>query len=159
VEWYQIINKPNEEAQDVLEAKVRAYGFGERFLAAGFRRAICEHLVDDTWYSHSEVWSPAVWWAFENLPSTSIMFQFLVDRFAECWNNDEDDEDHMGSLSKLPPAFVMRALSRFCGMRNERKWGDVKDRCYLEHTSDDEKEACSRLHMHYDEEWDYGYLN
>jgi hypothetical protein len=122
---------------------------------------MCEHISEGIWYSDSEVWYPAISYAFENLPSTSIMLRLLVDRFAEFWNDDEEDEeeeDGAAGLSKLPHAFIMRVMRRFSEMRNETNKKNMKERCYFEHTTDDEKKACLRLHMHYDGHKGYGHF-
>jgi len=59
-------------------------------------------------------------------------------------------------MKKLPHNFLMRAMWRLGEIKSGRAGAPKAQRCYYEHESDSEKEACTKLHMKYNEKFDFG---
>ncbi|KAL1597396.1 hypothetical protein SLS59_007426 [Nothophoma quercina] len=88
-------------------ALLRACAFGDRFLAPAFSRACQDHVVK--WFTkaaHAPLYE-AVIYAFENLPSDSIVLQLLIDAHCRYFYQNADTEEN-GELERrqqLPKAF------------------------------------------------------
>ena len=131
-------------------ALVRAYVFGDRFLAPEFRRAVNNASVKHTPRGASFFYEDgcfSVAYAFENIQPSSVLLQHLVDMYCTAWNEDIDDFNPQ-TFDDLPNSFIRRVIQRlkcYCRHTEEK-------RCYLEHASEQEKKKCLALHIEYDED-------
>ncbi|CAO2658682.1 Nn.00g064050.m01.CDS01 [Neocucurbitaria sp. VM-36] len=161
-EWEETRRMLGPTSQACFLAKLKAYAFADRFLVPEFRRAVNNSLVDDIqewkWMIPLSEMSGLAQEAFANIPSDRPILQFLVDKAgfgaAECY------EAFGGSMDDLPRAFLQRLIRRLDEeLRRERAHeNESKSRCYYEHASKKEQEACRDLHMEYDEEKDFGFF-
>lgn len=158
-EWKAVIDPTNCWFLQPFFEKVKAHGFGDRFLAPHFRRAINQAIVSDI---RGEMDEPSdivefVPWAFQNLPSDCAVLQLLVNQFCEDWLHTIDGEEDVVALKTLPIEFCVRVMRRSTEVRR-LKHVKHQDACYLEHVSDDSAKACGKAHVRYDPGHDYGYL-
>jgi hypothetical protein len=137
-----------------LRECIKTYSFGDRFAVSAFSRASNNALAQTNlsgYYFSFGIESTA--YAFKNIPSDRVILQRLVDWYCACWRATSSQFDAT-TLASLPDAFLRRAMGRFCElkcMNNLELW---KSRCYLEHSSHEEKASCEKLHMCYDEKHD-----
>lgn len=96
-------------------------------------------------------------WAFENIPSDCPLLQLLVNHFCDKWNSGTDVAEDAVALKQMPRTFSVRVMSRLSEMRSAKTL-EHGNACYLEHATDDERQACKKPHVHYDKIRDYGYL-
>jgi hypothetical protein len=96
-------------------------------------------------------------YAFTNIPCDRPILQFLVDDFCDHWDKEADDELEVGAQKQFPTAFTLRVMRRFSEKLDlsTQIWVEAK-RCFLEHASEEEKEACSAAHMKYNKVLHFG---
>lgn len=141
--------------------RLKAYALADRFLDFNFGKATAQSIVDQTnhylWYPREIV--EFVTWAFENVPFRSPILQLKVNEFCHFWDEYCLDGYDVRALHEMPLSFTFRVVLR---LRERLHWPDGmehEEACYLEHISEDETEACSKLHhVKYDESTDYGNL-
>ena len=142
-----------------LHACIKAYAFGDRFVVPKFCRAINNFFTDTLGYCYYSC--PAgrrsTSYAFRNIPSDRIILQRLVDKYCASYAADAIGYGLEG-MGDLPVAFLRRVIHRFQELSKMSAREKAKARCYLEHTSDEEKGECSDLHMRYDEKTDLAYF-
>lgn len=140
---------------------VKAYVLADRLLAAPFRRAVNNSLVDTPLTKelsyHPDSLLPVISSAFENVPSDRPLLQRLVDIFCFHWEQSEDEDKDDCALNNFPRAFVLQALRRFSQVRREAKFADWQ-RCDLEHASEKQRLRCRLRHSKYDERKDCNVL-
>lgn len=101
----------NDETDDIYAtAMVKAYTFGDRFVAPRFQRLLLERLVRYFNRHPCSTWFHATAHAFKNLPEKSPMLRALVDVHCLYYANDEMD-DNGEEFAKLVPAAFWRATS------------------------------------------------
>ncbi|KAF2709295.1 hypothetical protein K504DRAFT_271438 [Pleomassaria siparia CBS 279.74] len=124
--------------------KIKAYVFGNRFLAHRFCRAVNNSLVDSAFQECSSFYYEEIIYAFENLPTGSRILTLLVDIQCAFWNGSSD-RDFGGEIelrAQLPHDFLIRYMIRH-GRIKEDPEGTELNRCsYHEHSSEEEKKAC-----------------
>jgi hypothetical protein len=126
---------------------VKAYVFGDRFLAPEFRRGVNNASVKHIPLGRSffdEAGCFSVDYAFENIRPSSILLQHLVDMYCTVWNACDDEFDAT-TFDNLPNRFLRRVMKRL----KDAGHGTGKRRCYLEHASEQETKNCLALHMTY----------
>jgi hypothetical protein len=97
-------------------------------------------------------------WASENIPPERPILQLLVDQFCAEWHDDFSQEADTQDLVALPGKFCARAMRRYCQLSiRPLEHAKMKDCCYLEHT-DDELRSCTKVHMDYDADKEFGYF-
>lgn len=143
------------------EVKFRAYIFGDRFLAARFRKAINAAIVDDikSCVLNAYKFMRLIRNAYDNVPASCPIIQLLVDQFCDNWEERDDDEDSL--VNALPDKFLSRAFRRFMQLKQasrKTKSAGISNmkRCYYEHITDAEKAKCGNLHMAYHGGKDFG---
>ncbi|KAF1358350.1 hypothetical protein EJ07DRAFT_180067 [Lizonia empirigonia] len=132
---------PEDEPDRVSEVNaVKAYVFGDRFEAAGFKRAVLQVLV--AFYvppgPGGVPFFSTIIYAFNHLPGDDIFLKLLVDvqccRYCAANDSDEELEDR----KKLPYDFLMRVMlrsSEICHCFLEMQL-DVKDYQLVEEDED-----------------------
>jgi hypothetical protein len=61
--------------------------------------------------------------------------------------------------AELPKKFLLRVMRRCREMKGgEQDDEDEAERCYYEHTTDEEKASCPKKHMRYDEKKEHAYF-
>ena len=157
----QSIPDEDQFCNDMFLILLKAYVFGDRFLSPAFRRATSNRLSD---YLRNHVLAGSTCWdvmryAFTNIPSDRPILQHLVDDFCkmhdEC--HDEEDED-IAAQNELPRDFLMRVLRAFPDIRNHPP-AKIVNRCYYEHTSEEEKNRCKKVHMKFNKAKECGYFD
>lgn len=164
----------SEETEDQPERiYIDAYVFGDRYIALEFRRVI--HEVLDSHLNEYYIWGVdsvlSIATAYLNIPLHLPIRQQLVDLYCDDWDDglERDGEWGIGPAfssrvqKRMPAAFLVHIMKRLhelrCGKTHEMYHDETpKSRCYIDHTSDADKEDCDGLHMRYDEEDDYGYF-
>jgi hypothetical protein len=139
---------------------VKAYAFGDRFQMEAFRRQVNNAFVDAI--SRSYFWTVIRYhsssYAFNNIPLDRPILQLLVDEYCQVWDSTEGNEDlDIKALNELHPKFLLRAMRRL-GEMKEKSWDTLpmSTWCYYEHESYEQKTACTKRHMKYDEGLDFG---
>lgn len=135
---------------------VKAYVFGDSFLAPEFRRAVNNASVKHTPLGISvfdELGCLLVDSAFKNIKPSSVLLQHLVDMYSTAWDEDKD-EFAASTFDKLPNSFIRRVIKRL----KDADDGTGKRRCYLEHASEQETKNCLALHLTYEEAADIAYF-
>lgn len=147
----------------ILLLCVKAYAFGDRFIATDFRRAVNNHfeynLYDKEFGDGLRI---AAAYAFKNIPTNRSIVQCLVDNLTDAWaHSDEEFGLHM--QEELPCECIRRIMARFRELYHELyTMSDVKVknwklvRCYSEHATTEEKDECGCSHMRYDEKIGHG---
>lgn len=124
----------------------KSYVFGDRFLSAGFCRAVTRHLnglIQGNRLQYKLAGCAATSFALANIAADEVILQNLVDNYANHWKIDHDDFS-VAAQNKLPKSFVRRVAETMRG------GGKYESRCYLEHADDGEKASFSKDHMRYD---------
>jgi hypothetical protein len=158
-EWERITGVPESEGYEDVEVKLQVYSLGDRLLASEFRRAINKTIVDDMTQDREllpHIMPGLIDCAFTHVPSDRPLQQLLVNKFCDEWKDDLVDASETEGLRMLPANFVARIMRRYSQLQqhpNSQVTGS--DCCYLEHT-DDELESCTKVHMEYDPETDFG---
>jgi len=140
---------------------LKAYVFADRFLAHGFRCAVSKRLSDHVRFIDLE--EPLCWkvfsYAFSNIPLERPILQHLVDDFCYEYIDFPGEEGHdMTAEVNQPREFLMRVMRALPSTRvNELEI--LSGRCYYEHASEKEEEACRKKYMVFDEVKDGGYFN
>lgn len=151
----------NLHTRELFPLLIKAYIFGDRFLAIGFRRDISERISDNL--SRIRLWGTTfqqvIQHAFTHIPFDRPILQHLADICCKDWYEDEDEEADIFAQKDLPQAFIMRVLRRFGEVR-EMKQMNIQShvRCYYEHASEEDEKRCGKAHMVYNEKRDYGYF-
>ncbi|KAH7084946.1 hypothetical protein BKA63DRAFT_6393 [Paraphoma chrysanthemicola] len=138
-----------------LQACAAGYALGDRLMAQSFRRATIETAVtqfDGTYFADSGG-RAVTSFAFATLPASCGLLQFLGDSY--CANSVKDEDSTLAAQDELPRAFLRRVLLRFqeLSLMTDEEQGE-EARCYLEHESEQEKNACEKEHIRYDEKKD-----
>jgi hypothetical protein len=136
----------------IIIAHVRAYILGDRLNASEFCRAVHNNLIEED-LSPTKALYQAVILAFEHIPESKVMLQFMVDEHCSYWVGSKGDAEERELEMSLPYEFLRRVMRRFGEMKVKAKGR----RCYREHSAEQQQE-CDDLHMRYDEEVDYGYF-
>lgn len=124
---------------------LKAYNFGDRFLATAFKRAANVAIVG---ILHGcAPFYEVVIFAFKNLPAHSPILQLLVDAQCRHWSECLDDTEEVELQKQLPYDFLLRVMKRY----SEKVYGDTAwfeeplARClYHEHASDEERKECQK---------------
>ncbi|KAH7094573.1 hypothetical protein FB567DRAFT_6647 [Paraphoma chrysanthemicola] len=162
-EWREITQQLlHHDAESVILWCIQAYALGERFQAP----KLCDALIDvcvtldvDFVDFDCDNILPTIEFAFANIPKDHPILHFLVNRFCEAWEENEDCEWDLEAQDKFPNEFKKRVTRRLSEMLRAAKNNKKEPkRCYHQHASDVEKKACSRAHMVYNELRDYGYF-
>lgn len=123
--------------------RLKTCAFGDRFRAPGFRvsseSALIDAMVDTA--KHHPPYYRSIIYAYDHLPSSSPVFQALIDR--HCYSfREESDTNKNGELerrSQLPHDFLLGVVLRYSQLQTGNKRKSL-DRCdYHGHTADDEK--------------------
>jgi hypothetical protein len=96
----------------------------------------------------------------DKVPQQRVIWQFLVD---ECCSAKVtvyavEEEDEKLAEGRMPKEFLLRCMRRFRELVKTPQQGQEQERCYLEHSSAEEKEDCPKLHMRYDEATRHGHF-
>lgn len=131
---------------------IKAYAFGDRFQATKFRRTVHNLFVGpNVYWLHKSHLYPTAIWAFEHIPASALILQFLVDYQCDSWSETDNDEAIM--LEKgLPAAFLRRVMRGLCELKHGSGESLMRNRCYLEHASEEDKERCTKRHMVFEED-------
>ncbi|KAH6239876.1 hypothetical protein HBI15_034300 [Parastagonospora nodorum] len=152
-----VVPPSNDYWMDYLMSElVKAYVFGDRFLAPEFCRAVNNASVKHTPLGSSffdEDGCFSIDYAFKNIRPSSVLLQHLVDMYCTVWREDADVFDE-SAFDKLPNSFIRRVIQRLKNDDHRPK----KKCCYLEHASEQEKENCLALHINYDKNVDIAYF-
>lgn len=172
--------KVTERAVKMVKTTKRyleAFVFGDRFLAHHFRRAVHKKLDSImTWANICTQGSVTLFqYAFDNIPSHYPLLQHLVDeyRHALCIAEEYRKINGIGKDSKeiylafsftsqlsLPVELLVRVskgIQQFgLDVTSERHRNWSKDCCYFEHVDEEEKVACKKMHVEYDEYMGHG---
>jgi hypothetical protein len=97
---------------------LKAYAFGDRFLAPVFRSSVMSALNQNLFVLAKQDGSTSVYvglvrYAYDNIQASSIVLQRLVDRFYDCWTRAQGLPEDGKAHKDLPIAFVYRAMIRF----------------------------------------------
>ncbi|KAF1358728.1 hypothetical protein EJ07DRAFT_156556 [Lizonia empirigonia] len=155
------ITKTEEDEDQPERIYIDAYVFGDRYIALEFRRVIHETL--DSRLKEYYLWGvdsiSSIATAYLSIPSHLPIRQQLVDLYCEnwdAWSNKDCGEQMDPAFSSqfqkgLPTAFLVRVMKRLYELRSgktfEMEYDETpKLRCYIDHTSDAEKEDCDDLH-------------
>ncbi|KAF1955499.1 hypothetical protein CC80DRAFT_564151 [Byssothecium circinans] len=160
-EWINILGRvrgktKRENCNTFREVVVKCYALGDRLITPAFRRMICNFIVDGPRLEPMVIYQFAIT-AFERLPTECVILQYIVDGHCTHWKQGKDNAKTKQLEQQLPHEFLRRVMRRFGEMREEKEEVQAKRRCYYEHTTE-EQEDCDGLHMHYDEDTDYGYF-
>jgi len=146
--------------QEVFIVLIKAYVFGDKFLATGFRQDV--HRKFSNLLSGYCLTLPGgcqvIEYAFNNVPSDRVMLQHLVDDYCSQWDETQLDHVSVRIPKWLPRAFPVRVERRFAELRSMINNVGNRSRCYYEHTSAEERKKCRYLHMFYHEVEEYGYF-
>jgi hypothetical protein len=128
---------------DLVYACIKAYAFGDRFLAPNFCKVSNNFFVDTiktcTLYAISEPSRTSISYAFDNIPGDIVILQCLVDIFCMDYGAKRSFP-HLVFLEAFPRAFLRRVIYRFRQLSLMSKADkEEENRCYLEHASDEEK--------------------
>lgn len=88
---------------------------------------------------------PRVTFAFANIPHDRTILQFLVNDFCSRWNQELSNETDTQALMAFPPAFSAQVARRYAYCNR----GKTYDGCYVEHTIEEEQQACKKTHMEF----------
>ena len=142
-----------------IDACIKAYALGDRFLISNFRRAannLFAELLPGFYFSDIQGRLSTVY-ALKNIPSDRVILQNLVDQYCYYWADDSGDYT-LSAQNELPRSFLRRVTNRFQELSEASAEEKRRKRCYMEHVSDVEKEDCKALHMRYDEYLDLAYF-
>jgi hypothetical protein len=114
---------------------VKAYVFGDRFLAFDFKEAVNNHIVDRILVKHQAPWFTATQYAIENLPKGHFLVEFLLDATCKFWNSAYIRPDDVEARKRCSPSFLMHLLE--C----------CSDRLYSLDDGTEDLDACS-YHEH-----------
>jgi hypothetical protein len=93
---------------------VKAYIFGDRFLANAFRKAVHHQLMEQILFDPYSAWFYAAKVAFQHLPENDLLLKFLVDiNCRYCSNKDywfmieDGTEDYENKVIPQLPAKLL----------------------------------------------------
>jgi hypothetical protein len=167
--WNQITGTQRRDISEIIMVLAQAYSFGDRFLIPSFRITVNQLFVDaisKEWLHPTSVLDLATW-TFEHIPADRPLLQLLTNQFCEDWQWDAIDCAEMKdkkavakALKALPTAFVVRTMRRCSELSKTaaKRW-ELKEPCYLEHDTDEEKDAGDKAHMVYCEDMTMGGSN
>ncbi|XPS77670.1 hypothetical protein M3J09_009697 [Ascochyta lentis] len=121
-------------------ARVKACEFGDRFLAAEFRRASENALIDSLTVGLNTPWYTMIIYAFNHLPPNSPVLQAMIDTHCYSWkeNSDNYGNGELQLRSLLPHSFLLGVALRYMRLQHGRK--KRLDRCdYHGHGPDDDR--------------------
>ena len=129
--WLEAIRHPStdeklvENRTRISLALLRAYVFGDRFLAPKFRSevfaAFCDTLLDlDNGGKPSEYYQ-IVRYAYDNIPADRSTLQLLADHYCDCWAHELDDIEDIQAQKDIPPAFLLRVVRSFSEKETDEK--------------------------------------
>ncbi|KAH7094574.1 hypothetical protein FB567DRAFT_600176 [Paraphoma chrysanthemicola] len=145
---------------------IKAYIFGDRFIAPGFRRAA--HNMFATDFQRNNMWYysrvPSITLAFANIPSNRVILQLIADNYRLRWETDELPlwVFTPTEQARLPGALLTRIMRSYREVGKGTKAEETalfQSRCYLEHQDEEEKGKCSKKHMIYNAEADCAYFH
>ena len=143
---------------------LKCYAFGDRFATDEFRRVVSDRLVDPrsrprfAKYLHRG-WCEIITYAFQSIPSQSIILQFLVDKHCDFWHYDTKSQEERDAYINLPPSFMLRVMKCFADVSGGLDHLDWDRRCYREHSNDAELDDCQmEYHVFYNHFKGHGYL-
>lgn len=120
---------------------IRAYIFGDRFLAPRFTQGAQQNLVFWLFKRHWVYYSTVIF-AYASLEKYHVILKALVAAHCSDYRQKEDDEDN-GQLqlrSQLPVQFLFDVQDRFSELSVDQ---EPLNRCdYHEHGSKKDKDAC-----------------
>ena len=121
--------------------------FGDRFLTPAFH-----HLAHNTFVNvqfgegvdggASGVSYATIIWAFDNLPSDSLILAMMVDLQCIAWNEEQDDEEEKRDLSQLPNEFLVAVMLKQNKIRVCDETTELSACDYHLHESEEKKKAC-----------------
>ncbi|KAI4629083.1 uncharacterized protein J4E87_003344 [Alternaria ethzedia] len=121
--------------------------FGDRFLTPAFH-----HLAHNTFVNvqfgegvdggASGVSYATIIWAFDNLPSDSLILAMMVDLQCTAWNEEQDDEEEKSHLSQLPNEFLVAVMLKQNKIRVCDETTELSACDYHLHESEEKKKAC-----------------
>ncbi|KAH3942582.1 hypothetical protein HBI56_168850 [Parastagonospora nodorum] len=167
-EWSPIIDSALEPSmydawmQKVFLVLIKAYAFGNKFLATRFRQDVNQAFSDHLHCNRLEL--PDGWhvmeYAFKHVPLDRPILQHLADHHCNFWPESYDKEIDIQAQKRLPRSFLMRVNRRFSELLPtiNTAWKGSPPRCYYEHASEKEMQKCGKSHMVYDEDREYGYF-
>jgi len=161
-----LIDRYDEDqwSESISEDIANGLIFAEKYSAPGFRAAINNHVQSEWDAGLSEVIDVRAVQDMASrmmgkVPQERVFWQFLVD---ECCSTTSEysmgPEYEEEAEEKMPKEFLLRCMRRFRELVKTPQQGKEQERCYLEHWSAKEKNACSGLHMRYDEATRHGYF-
>lgn len=124
--------------------------FGERFLAPDFARA-CQYRIID-WFTtvRGSPLYESVIYAYQNLPSDSLVLKVLVDAHCQYFEPEMDNYDD-GALRRreqLPQKFLLSCVLKYAEKGSLDQMEEL-DRCdYHGHTTSEERKACQIPVLH-----------
>lgn len=145
--WDEVMETPPSSDQEDMIVKLKIYALADRFLDSEFRKATTQSIIEQTdnhrWYS-SYV-NEFVTWAFENFRFNSPLLPLMVNEFCTYWQEPYVDEDDAMTLRGMPSGFTYRVALRLHEVLLSPRATPHEEACYLEHVSDNELRACSKL--------------
>ncbi|KAF2035578.1 hypothetical protein EK21DRAFT_107099 [Setomelanomma holmii] len=116
---------------------VKAYMFGDRFLASRFRReansAFCTSLTCGS--LDGPIRWQTVEYTFANIPPERPILQRIVDEHCQYWEQQDEEDEDLADQQDLPYDFLVRVMKRHSELRGT----DISCvKCYLEHVNDEE---------------------
>lgn len=169
-EWHSIAGIPYSDDSSSIPWKIKAYGFGDRFLIPEFRRAMSYEIIEGMQNEMQVLMNvaEAITWAFKNISPHRPLLQFLVNKFCDEWSDSGylNAKAEAQALRTLPPEFTARVMRRYRELHDESVLtddcksldSDCLEACYLEHVSKVEMWGCGKSHVYYDVDCDYGNL-
>ncbi|KAF9693608.1 hypothetical protein EKO04_008457 [Ascochyta lentis] len=178
--WDHQGNGRNYSLTEISWLYLKAFVFGDRFLAQIFRSAAQQefsHLSKTYGRFMTEINDAAIiQYAFENVPAQHPLLQQIADNYRHqmCYWEDRRNRYGMSKLTKqcyepfsisaqrsLPIDFLLRVNKGIhqYGLDLSRQDERSREHCYFEHASDKEKKKCGKLHVEYDEHMGYGFWN
>jgi hypothetical protein len=127
--------------------EIELYVFADRFAVSALRTAMNRQIVKEANPAKRLLWHFAhVIYAFDNLPPTDPLLDFLVDQYFIGWDGQ------MTSTDALPQDFLQRFFRRVGDVRKKSSgWASSVfeiDACsYHEHATDADKTSCSHRSM------------
>jgi hypothetical protein len=160
-DWQRVLEHGLEGSFDQhrFATLVKAYVFGHRFQIEPFRRQVNKAFVDaiPERYFWPFMRYESSSYAFNNIPLDRPILQLLVDEHCQVWDSTEEGDLNIKAINELHPKFLLRAMRRLRQMK-EKSWNTLPmdTWCYYEHESDEQRTACTKQHMKYDERLDLG---